>query len=190
MPSRCCSSRELDAHLLAQLGVEVGQRLVEQQHLRLAHQRARKRHALLLAAGELRRRAVLVARHAAPVSSALQHLLASSRRAEYLRSRATSQREGDVLEHRHVRPDRIGLEHHADVAVCAAARRCRLPVSHTARRRSTILPASGRSRPAMQRSVVVLPQPDGPSSVKNWPRSTCGCRLRGPRAHRACPSCG
>ena len=37
----------------AQLLVERGQRLVEQQHLRAARQRARQRHALLLAAGEL-----------------------------------------------------------------------------------------------------------------------------------------
>ena len=44
---------DLEAHLLAQVGVEVGQRLVEQQHLRLDHQRARQRHALLLAAGQL-----------------------------------------------------------------------------------------------------------------------------------------
>ena len=35
-----------------------------------------------------------------------------------------------------------------------------------------ISPLSGVSRPAMQRSVVVLPQPDGPSSVKSWPSST------------------
>jgi hypothetical protein len=36
-----------------QLGVEVGQRLVEQQDLRLQHQRAGDGDALLLAAGEL-----------------------------------------------------------------------------------------------------------------------------------------
>ena len=39
----------------AQLGVEVGQRLVEQQRGRLAHQRARERDALAFAAGELTR---------------------------------------------------------------------------------------------------------------------------------------
>ena len=44
---------ELGAHAVAQLGVEVGQRLVEQQELRLHHQRARQREPLLLAAGEL-----------------------------------------------------------------------------------------------------------------------------------------
>ena len=37
---------------------------------------------------------------------------------------------------------------------------------------SVMSPSSGRSSPAMQRSVVDLPQPDGPSSVKNAPDST------------------
>ena len=40
----------LQAHLLAQIGIEVGERLVEQQRLGLDDQRARKRNALLLAA--------------------------------------------------------------------------------------------------------------------------------------------
>ena len=31
---------------------------------------------------------------------------------------------------------------------------------------------SGRSKPATMRSSVVLPQPEGPSSEKNSPRST------------------
>src|SRR2546423_9678729 len=33
-------------------------------------------------------------------------------------------------------------------------------------------PSSGRSKPAIRRSVVVLPEPDGPSSVKNSPAAT------------------
>src|SRR5919106_1623788 len=35
-----------------------------------------------------------------------------------------------------------------------------------------IVPRSARSKPAMQRSVVVLPQPLGPSSEMNWPGAT------------------
>ena len=46
---------QFDAHVGAQLGVEIGQRLVEQQHRRLEHEGARQRDALLLAAGQLRR---------------------------------------------------------------------------------------------------------------------------------------
>ena len=34
-----------------------------------------------------------------------------------------------------------------------------------------MLPPSGRSNPAIMRSSVVLPQPEGPSSVKNSPAS-------------------
>ena len=52
---------ELAAHLVAQLGVEIGQRLVEQKQPRLVHDRARERHPLLLAAGKPRRGPLLEA---------------------------------------------------------------------------------------------------------------------------------
>src|SRR5689334_23179962 len=39
-------------------------------------------------------------------------------------------------------------------------------------------PASGSSKPAIMRNVVVLPQPDGPSSAKNSP----GCTIRSTRS--------
>ena len=48
---------ELGAHLHPQLGVEVGERLIEQEHLRLTHERAAHRHALALTTRELRRAA-------------------------------------------------------------------------------------------------------------------------------------
>ena len=37
---------------------------------------------------------------------------------------------------------------------------------------SSTVPASGRSNPAIRRSSVVLPEPDGPSMVKNSPSAT------------------
>ena len=52
--------RHLGAHLHAQLGVEVRQRLVHQERLRRAHDRAAHRHALALAAGQVRRLALQV----------------------------------------------------------------------------------------------------------------------------------
>ena len=52
---------EFDAHLLAQLGIERGQRLVEQQHVGLEDQGAGERDALPFAAGKLRGTAVLLA---------------------------------------------------------------------------------------------------------------------------------
>ena len=48
---RLLDSADLDAHLLAQEGVQVRQRLVQQQHARLDDEAARQRDALLLAAG-------------------------------------------------------------------------------------------------------------------------------------------
>ena len=56
---------QLDLQVLAQPGVERAERLVEQQHARAQHERARERDALLLAARELRRLAPLEARRAA-----------------------------------------------------------------------------------------------------------------------------
>ena len=41
----------------------------------------------------------------------------------------------------------------------------------TSRPASSIAPAVGSSKPPIIRSVVVLPQPDGPSSATNRPRS-------------------
>ena len=58
MPSSRWSRLSSKRMRLAQLGVEIGQRLVEQQQLRLDHERAGQREALLLAAGELGRLAV------------------------------------------------------------------------------------------------------------------------------------
>ena len=53
---------QLDLQVLAQPGVERAERLVEQQHARVQDQRAGQRHALLLAARELRGPALVEAR--------------------------------------------------------------------------------------------------------------------------------
>ena len=50
---------ELAAHLVAQLRIEVRERLVEEKQSRLVHDRARERHPLLLAAGQPCRRTLL-----------------------------------------------------------------------------------------------------------------------------------
>jgi hypothetical protein len=57
VPSRA-AARELGAHAHAQLRVEVRERLVHEERLRLAHDRAAHRDALALAAGERGRLAV------------------------------------------------------------------------------------------------------------------------------------
>ena len=58
-PTSLLDPLELDLHLPAQLEVEGAERLVEQQHVRAVDQGPRERDALLLAAGELVRLALL-----------------------------------------------------------------------------------------------------------------------------------
>ena len=79
------------------------------------------------------------------------------------------QREPDVLGNRHVRIERVVLEHHRDIAL---ARR------EVVDDRSPILmsPSLISSRPAIMRNAVVLPQPDGPTKTTNSP--SCTSRFR------------
>ena len=102
---------DLETHLLAEVGVEVRERLVEEQDLGLDDERAGQRHALLLAAGQLARVAARERRELGDRQDALDpalHILA--------RQVAQAQAVGDVLEHGHVRPERVALEDHRHVA--------------------------------------------------------------------------
>ncbi len=103
---------DVDAHLGAEGGVQVGERLVEQVHVRAAHDRAAHGDALALAAGELLREPIeqlLEAEHVARLADPLLDL----------RGRRAPQREpeGQVVPHRQVRVERVALEHHGDVAI-------------------------------------------------------------------------
>jgi len=109
---RLLKLRDLGAGLHPQLGVEVRQRLVEQEDRRLAHDRAADRDPLALAAGELLRLALQVLGDAEDVGRLLHpavHFVA--------RRLADLEAELQVLPHRHVRIERVALEHHRDVAV-------------------------------------------------------------------------
>ena len=151
------------AQVAAHLGIERPERLIEQQHPRFDGERPGERHALPLAAGELRREAVAKA-------GELHQLEKLERRACGLRSPPgaaprgrTLQAEGDIVENRHMAEQRIVLEHEADIAVpCTlSAEASSLP--------NQISPAVGISSPAISRSNVVLPEPDGPSSARSSP---------------------
>ena len=102
---------ELLAHFLAELGVEVAERLVEQQEPRFLDQRARHGEALLLAARELGR---IPLREAAE----LDHVERPAHPVPDLGARlpADPQGKSDIVEHVHMRPDGVGLEDHADAA--------------------------------------------------------------------------
>ena len=66
---------DLGAHVDAQLGVEVGKRLVEQEHLRIAHDGAAHGDALALAAGKLARQPLEESVKAEPIGCAADALL-------------------------------------------------------------------------------------------------------------------
>ena len=102
---------DLDPHLLAQLGVEVRQRLVEEEHVRPDRERAGEGDALLLAARELARQALRVG-----VEPHEPQGLLGARGDLVLRQPAHLETEGDVLGDAHVREKRVALEHHAGVA--------------------------------------------------------------------------
>ena len=102
---------DLDAHLHAQLGVEVRQRLVEQERLGLAHDGPADGDALALPAGKLPRFAVhklLQLQHARRFLDPLGDLGPGHA--------AHPQTEAEIFRDRHVRIERIGLEHHGDAA--------------------------------------------------------------------------
>ncbi len=103
---------DLDPHLHPQLGVEIGQRLVEQEHLRVAYDGAAHRNALALAAGELLGLAVDQVGDVEHPGSFRDPALDLG-----LGVVLQPQAERHVLGHRHVRIERVVLEHHRDVAV-------------------------------------------------------------------------
>ena len=68
-PEQLLQATDLAAHLDPQLGVEVRERLVEQQHVRLDDDRAGDRDALELPAGQLMRPAFAMIRQGVPASA-------------------------------------------------------------------------------------------------------------------------
>ena len=103
---------DLDPHLDPQRGIQVGERLVKQEHLRLLHDGATDGDPLTLTTGERLGLSVqqrletqdLGGAHHPLVDVLLVHLL-------------ELQTEGHVLVDVHVGIEGVGLEHHADVAL-------------------------------------------------------------------------
>ena len=102
-------SAQLSPHLNPQLRIQVGQRLVEQQQVRLHHEGARECHALLLSARKLRRKARMEFGEINGFERS-RYLVAN----RVIRSSPDAKRVGDVLEHRHVRKERVILKDHSD----------------------------------------------------------------------------
>ncbi len=155
------------ARLLAQLGVEIGQRLVQQDDGRVVDERAGERDALLLAAGELVRKAL----GEVPERQLLERRL-HARRDVARRDLAKFQAVRDVVGHRLVRPQRVRLEHETEVAALRRARRGPRRRRTRPCRRCGSCRCCGCSRPATARSSVVLPLPEGPSSDDDFARGS------------------
>ena len=103
---------DLHPHRGAQFGIQIGQRLVHQEHLRLAHNGAGKRRALPLAA---RQSAGLAVQKTAQ----FHHIGGAADQAVMIGLGYTAhpQRKADVFIDRHIGVKRIALKHHGDIAV-------------------------------------------------------------------------
>ena len=102
---------DFEPHFFAQVGVQVGQRLVQKHQGRVGDQRPGQGHALLLPAGKFRRQTLLQTGHADHLDGfhdAVANLI--------LRPFGDLQGIGDILEYTHVRPDRVILKDHTQAA--------------------------------------------------------------------------
>ena len=103
---------DLRAHLVAQLGVQIGQRLIHQKHGRVADDGAADRHTLALAAGQRLGLTVQILGDVQDLRR-LTHFFVDLSFGDFLQL----QREGHVLIHGHVGIEGIVLEHHGDIAI-------------------------------------------------------------------------
>ena len=105
-----------ELHLLSELQVEGAERLVEQEHARAVDERASQGDPLCLAAGELLRLALLVASEL----HELEDLPDPGLEVSSLDA-AAAEAEGDVLEDREVREERVALKDGVDVPLVRRA---------------------------------------------------------------------
>ena len=103
---------DLSPHLVAQLGVQVGQRLIHQKHLGLPHDGTANGHTLALAAGQSLGLALQILGDVQDLCGLLHPAVDL-----ILGHLAQLQGEGHVLIHGHVGIEGVALEHHGDVTV-------------------------------------------------------------------------
>ena len=164
-PGAVVNFAQPNAQVLADLGVQRAERLVEQEHARLDGERAGEGDALLLPAGELRG----IAR---PEISELDDV------EQFVDPRARS-RAATAACAAAARSDR---RRHCRTRSCAGTGRSAGRRSRCAAPGSRAAPASSPSKasapsligssPAMRRRSVVLPEPEGPSSARSSPGAT------------------
>ena len=110
---------ELAAHVHAELGVQVGQRLVEQEQMRFGSDRAGDCDALLLAAGQLGWIAIDILRNLHALKRGLDAVFDLG-----LGQLLDLESELDILAHGHVRPQGVGLEHEVEPALARRGKVC------------------------------------------------------------------
>ena len=146
--------------------IQVARGLVGQDQGRMRHQRASDRHALLLAARQLRRRVPGPVTEAHVIQRFLGALVALGRRHARI-----DQRQLDVLERRGPRQQVEILEHEADELVAHLAPvRCARAAPRPGRPACSCR-ASGESRQPRMFISVDLPEPDEPVMATNSPLS-------------------
>ena len=149
---------EFGAQTVAQLYIESGERFVEEQKLRLAHEGAGEGHAVLWSAGEARGHAAGEAIEPEPV-----HGFANARLTG--RTRQISQPAGNVPEHGEVGKERVILENEPDPALLRGQKQASpgvqpgLPVKDDAPRRRPEEPGKDAQKRAFPRSG--LPEEHG-----------------------------
>ncbi|MOA40042.1 hypothetical protein D3C78_1618720 [compost metagenome] len=103
-------------HLLAKPCIEVGERLIEQKCLRLAHDGPAHGDALALAAGQRLRTACQIG-----IETEFRRSTGHGRRDCFLGAAAQAQAVAHIVGDAHMRIKRIGLEHHGDIPVLRLA---------------------------------------------------------------------
>ena len=162
---RCHSAQQILVEPEARDLVERGERLVEQQELRLGDERARDRDAHLHPARQLAR-IDLGERHRARPRRASPRSSPRPRRAR--------------------RPSAAAADRHCPrpsptASASAPGRRSRYAPCR--RRLSAMRPSLGAASPAMRRSSVLLPQPDGPKQAEE--RALRDAEIDAVERHRA-----
>jgi len=142
---------DFGAHVGAKFGIEIGQRLVEQEHLGVAHQRPAHGDALSLPPGKLRRTALEEVRDVQYGGRAFDPFLD-----DRLRLALHLEREGHVPVNVEVRIKRIVLEHHRDVSILRREFVHHLAVDHDLARRDVLQPRN----PAQERALAAAGRPD------------------------------
>jgi hypothetical protein len=153
-------ARQFGAQFLAQLVVEIGERLVQQHQIGALDQRARDRGALLLAAGQLQRRALQIRLERSSFGRFLHPLFDLGARLAL-----HAQRRGDVLVDRERGiVDELLIDHRHRALRTSSAGDVLAVDQHA---------AGGRLvEPASSRMIEVLPDSVGPSSTLSVPRSS------------------